>query len=227
MTDHGILFKPEMVRAGRSGLKTQTRRILPPLPSSDEKYPTPVQLMCRSCGVGEKEFKSDRCRCQPAHLEWTPCSLPRYRIGDRLWTRESWRTASPAYDDLPPSDMGGEEDILYEADGLDGIRSKGRFRVGMHMPRWASRSTLIITAVRVQLLQEINDEDSLAEGVTVSGAVAGTDVDIDGDWWPGGPRRQYQRLWNSINQDPGIRWHDNPWVVAYTFTWHNKNIDNL
>lgn len=51
----------------------------------------------------------------------------------------AWRTENRAYDDLAPSDMGGEETILFEADADWKLnKTVGRLRQGMHMPRWAS-----------------------------------------------------------------------------------------
>lgn len=200
MADRPILFSAPMVRALLEGRKTQTRRVLRPQPIGFDWF----DLKCK----------------------------PRLTRGDRLYVREAWKTHA-AYDDISPAEMGGDEAILYVADGAHqtwgypAISKIGRRRAGMHMPRWASRLTLVVTDVRVQQLQEINDDDAIAEGVTMEGATAGIDVDIDGGWWPGGPRNQFRRLWDSLNAARGHGWETNPWVVAVTFTVHRQNIDAM
>jgi hypothetical protein len=73
------------------------------------------------------------------------------------------------------------------------------------MPRWASRIQLEVTEVRVQLLQEISDDDARAEGCSGIPDV----VDVT-------PREEYSHLWDKIN---GKRapWASNPWVWAVIF----------
>lgn len=233
MVDRPILFSPPMVRALLEGRKTQTRRALKPL-LDDDGQPC-SRLMCRGCGVSEREFKDGKCNCAEPALEWTPVGPMRFRVGDRLWGREAWRTFV-SLDDVPPSQLlNGKRGagVRFEADGRtlgvskDGrphyqhavppadLAAYGRQRAGMHMPRWASRLTLDVTGVRVQRLQEITEEDALAEG-------AGKPYTGDGD--PPfteratlvSSRRQYRNIWEKIN-GPGS-WDENPWVVALTFS---------
>lgn len=67
-----------------------------------------------------------------------------------------------------------------------------------NMPRWASRITLEITAVRVERLQDISEADAIAEGGTEHFNI---------DWF--GP------LWASIY---GVdSWNANPWVWVIEF----------
>ena len=68
---------------------------------------------------------------------------------------------------------------------------------------WAARIWLPVTAVRVERLQEITDEDAKAEGVPDYGD--GTPFDF---------RWGFQQLWDGIN---GKRhpWPSNPWVAVY------------
>ncbi len=122
----------------------------------------------------------------------------KYCVGDRLWIRECFARR-----------MGG---FYYRADAnLAGIT----WKPSIHMPRCASRITLEVTAIRLQRVQEISEEDAIAEGVQ-HGNVAGQDVDIDGDVWNGAYRKAFSILWDQIN---GARasWSDNPWVWAITF----------
>nr|WP_053000396.1 hypothetical protein [Sphingomonas sp. Y57] len=97
--------------------------------------------------------------------------LRRCQVGDRLYVREHWKVPT-AYDDLAPSDLGGEEAVRYLADGAianlwggDRTTLFGKHRQGMHMPRWASRLMLIVEDVRFQRLQEISEADAIAEGL--------------------------------------------------------------
>ena len=48
----------------------------------------------------------------------------------------------------------------------------------------------------MESLWDITDDDAIAEGVTLDGAVVGHDFNIDGEWWAGGPRNQFRRLWD-------------------------------
>jgi hypothetical protein len=83
-----------------------------------------------------------------------------------------------------------------------------RWKPSIHMPRWASRITLEITAVRVERLQDISEADAMAEGVL-----------IDGIGNPGGPMRVSQRafkiFWQVINGPES--WAANPWVWVVEF----------
>lgn len=221
MTDRPIIFSAPMIRALLEGRKTQTRRVVKAQPGNAARgcYHRPdgrwiwVSAPRPDNGVGLEGVGISN-----------PFRLP-YAPGDRLWVREAWRSAS-AYDDLSPSAMGGEEPIRYEADeawqtwgwGVP-LRTVGRFRSSMHMPRWASRLTLTVTDVRVQRLQDIRTMDAIAEG-------------IDLPWVPGGTLAimaqgiatdGFRALWNSIHGPEA--WAANPWVAAISFTVRQGNID--
>jgi len=88
----------------------------------------------------------------------------------------------------------------------------------MFMPRWASRITLDVTAVRIERLQDISEADAIAEGCKALDHVQWrTFVEADA----GEPYRQhtardaYSALWEHIN---GIgSWDLNPWVWVVEF----------
>ena len=90
-----------------------------------------------------------------------------------------------------------------------------RWRPSIHMPRWASRLTLVVTDVRVQRLNEISGADCVAEGIEVVNKCFGETKDA------------FHKLWDSINDARGHGWGANPWVVAVTFETHKCNIDHM
>jgi hypothetical protein len=163
---------------------------------------------------------------------------PAFVFGDRLYVRESWRCEA-RYDDLAPRDIPSSAPIYYAADPDPRDSDPGcagRYRHGRFMPRWASRLTLTVTEVRVQRLQDISEDDALAEGVEMESAdppfyyVPGiwphslTAVGIEE---PGGrhAERSFAKLWNSLHGADA--WERNDWVAAYTFTVQRGNIDQI
>ncbi|TIX28793.1 hypothetical protein [Mesorhizobium sp.] len=239
MTDRPILFSAPMVLALLAGTKFQTRRVLNPQPEHLQVYDwkgkrlhdSEYRHWCWKGHVGADNWDDITKQLSPF--------LP-YAVGDRLYVREAWRT-SMAYDDISPSDMGGEEPIQYIADsavetfGWRGVAVPGRFRQGMHMPRWASRLTLTVAEVRVQRLQDITEADAIAEGTeclappsgTFAGGwrVYGTPPEAGGMW--SSARDSYHNLWDTLNADRGYSWAEDPWIVAVTFSVIKQNIDQV
>lgn len=210
MTVRPIIFSAPMVQALLAGRKTQTRRLVPE--NIQDKY-YEYDDFCRNVSVGiptsrewEVEFFSERCR---------------YRVGDLLYVREAWRAGycTTIYDEtlgrVPrPSDLKPESTAIeYLAD--DTFELGGDDRPSIHMPRWASRLTLSVTDVRVQLLNEISEKDALAEGMTFP----------EGMQWGCDPIDAFKSLWQSLH-GPGS-WDQNPWVVAISFTVHKVNVDSF
>lgn len=239
--DKPILFSPAMVRALIAGTKTQTRRVAM---AADEIARGPwvrVRPPTEDHGwqVGLERFNS-----------WRPVRLT-YNVGDRLYVREHWRIARQ-YDAVRPRDLDPRTmTVLFEAGGSisnetgrwvpsrwptpddDRPSWAGRLRVGMHLPRWASRITLDVIGARIERLRDITEADAIAEGVErvdePAGVYAGswrfyTAPPSEGAAWSN-PRDSYLDLWDAIN-GPGAAAKD-PWVSVTTFRVTMGNIDVL
>lgn len=237
MGDRPILFSAPMVRALLDGRKTQTRRIMKPQPPTREQFKGSDFGLCPAVAEGVKVYSVNDIARLPKHpTKWdlvgsvgvardagfSTTYNTRHAIGDRLWVRETWRTTA-ALDDTKPADMPPDSLVSYDADYdqelNDGYR--GKTRVAIHMPRWASRLTLTVTDVRVQRLQEISHADAIAEGlewVAPTWGVSGL-----AQSWSADPWQSYAALWNSINRESPLA--ANPWIVAVTFTVERRNID--
>ena len=161
MKERPILFSGPMVRAILEGRKTQTRRPVKPQPPAyiDELYGgelrqrAPYQLECHESGcVLGYGFEDD-----DGLLYRCPFGVP----GDRLWVRETFATINR---------LAGCE--LYRQGKDDGVRYRATWakshswgwRPSIHMPRWASRITLEVVSVRVERVQDITNNDAMAEG---------------------------------------------------------------
>ncbi|NOK05795.1 hypothetical protein HNV27_30205 [Myxococcus xanthus] len=123
--------------------------------------------------------------------------------GDRLWCKETWRTAAKLDGQSPTAiakactDLGYRSPwapLQYEADGARVNWNEadwgqaGKTRVSIHMPRWASRLTLEMVSVRFERLHDITDEDAKAEGLTCLSKDGGRTWKYgipDRDGWPG------------------------------------------
>ncbi len=210
MTDRPIIFSAPMVRALLDGRKTQTRRVL------GNSGPGRGRSNIFSAQIGW----SDSYVLDPGNANWRERDTP-YAPGDRLWVREAWRFDAE-WDDCPPREFDGADAIHYEADGETRLHlwgnpfTPGRLRPPIHMPRWASRLTLLVTDVRVQRLQEITAEDVTAEGIPFE-----ADALAPYEW----SVARFADLWNTIHGPDA--WDANPWCAAISFTVHRCNIDKM
>ncbi len=222
--DRPILFSGPMVRALLAGRKTQTRRIID-FAGIDKVVDFVRVAFDRDTGVPIYEMKDAIgqfvTRPKGKHLVDYHFS-PRFAVGDRLWVREAWTTGAHL-DKVSPRDISQTQSIGYLADEHE-APWLGRFRPGMHMPRWASRITLTVTDLRIERLQAITKVDALAEGIGQYGRFYGVE---DGDWDDAclDPREAYGVLWAKINGQAS--WYANPWVVAVSFTVEQRNIDQV
>ena len=204
--DKPILFSAPMVRALLAGTKTQTRRIV-------KLHPDFRGSRGHENVASEWGWESDL----GDHISILDYARNKYPVGIALWVREAWRTESSAYDDLKPADMDADYTVLYDADADWKLnKSTGRSRVSIHMPRWASRLTLLVTDVRVERLHNISEDDAKAEGVEpqkLPGLGQGIAQAFNLTHRP--YISAYANVWNAIN-GPGA-WEANPWIVALTF----------
>lgn len=209
MADRGVLFSGPMIVALLENRKTQTRRIFNG--TIEETKPGVWHVASRHGGV----ITDDEARISELAADYVP-----YAVGDRLWVREAWATLKSG-DGIRAGNLWAGSPLIYYANAgtanlAEGVvPTWGRLRASMHMPRWASRLTLTVQRVRVQRLQEISEEDAIAEGAY---PIA---IGLKED---GAYRCWYHQLWDSLNA-ARAPWSSNPWVVAYTFNVRHGNID--
>jgi len=199
-----ILFSGSMVRATLADLKHQTRRIINPQPTNRPIYATPETTI----------------QCKEAH--WldadgihpgVPMKCKQGKPGDLLWVKETF-SAHGAFA------KHGTGRVNYRADKADGKEPSGlHWKPSIFMQRWASRITLEITAIRVERLQDISEEDAIAEGcfrIQESGhTYFANHQPPPAHGRSAHPIDAYRILWESIN-GPGS-WDANPYVWVIEF----------
>ena len=180
-----ILFSGPMIRAILAGRKTQTRRVAK-TKGIDCLGP------CGNSVTGDA-FLAGR--------DWVGNSVsikcPYGAPGDRLWVRETWRPQ-----DGMTLEYQIKDEIEYRAtDDRPKEPTDCHWKPSIFMPRWASRITLEIVAVRVERLKDISNEDCFAEGLPPETMK--------------GNRTWFGDLWEEINGKGS--WDLNPWVWVVQF----------
>ena len=204
-----ILFNTEMVRAIQDGRKTVTRRVVKPQPDG-----RPVPMTKDSCWPGYFAIQGTE----------KVVRLP-YQPGDILYVRETW--AKLWYVDPDGYTHYDQPMYYYAADGAPDITivdEKGfekddqriRWHPSIHMPKEAARLFLRVTDVRVELLQDIDDDGAKAEGANYQ--------DGKNVGWEEKMRRtaidRFAEIWdNTIKPADRLRygWEANPWVWVIEF----------
>ena len=239
-----ILFSGPMVRAILNGRKTQTRRVAKPQPETNPSVAKiffgkhPFSPSCfrgtpASGLVGGSErmawVAEDWCGNAIGVEEegWLKCTYG--QPGDRLWVRESFRI------------RGGDEYAYQKHQGSVVYREgcelidDGPWNPSIHMPRWASRITLEIEAVRVERVQDISENDAKLEGIEsvhcenfgawknytfeTSRPKHGVSISDERHRIVGyqSATKSFRSLWDSINAKRGFGWDTNPWVWVIQF----------
>ncbi len=197
MKQTGIIMSGDHPRKVLDGTKTQTRRVIVPQPELTAEFENTSTFRWKGLSITKEALIS---------------VCPYGQVGDRLWVRETFCEHT----------TGG---VIYRADEepCEGVYSYHKWKPSIFMPRWASRITLEITEVRVERLQEISDEDAIAEGIerhTDSGnnifwfEVAS---DYHGSTQSVTAIEAFGKLWDSLNAKRGYPWSGNWWVWVISF----------
>lgn len=213
MKERPILFSGPMVRAILEGRKTVTRRVVKPAP----------QMVTDHSAVPWEGDPGVLLRL----LEQSGRKCPYGQPGDRLWVRESLRYDSEYGHFYAAGGKHGEtvylcslldDDDKQTGPSYDGLLPE-RSVPSIHLHRRYSRILLEITAVRVERLQEITEQQALAEGIDLEQLADSqerydmvADHNMTGRPTAGG---EFRDLWASIN---GIEsWDANPWCWVVEF----------
>lgn len=205
-----MLFSTPMVQAILDGRKTQTRRVLKPQvrACSHQDYteaewknsPTEWTVKegyayCGLCGNGieySKNFSGIKC----------PYGQP----GDRIWVREKWK---------PNDILMGWPYHYYAANDTFTHPDNEKWKPPIFMPKAAARIWLEVVDVRVERLQDINENDAVSEGVEQNPDGSWRDYIAPARLWQDAAKPSFQSLWQFIN---GVEsWEANPWVWVVEF----------
>jgi hypothetical protein len=191
VTERPILFSTVMVKANLEGRKTQTRRTK----GLDDFINEPVLNIGK---VNGKEFKCGLVRRPDEYILIRPCYG---QPGDLLWVRETFCRQNGK--------------IKFKTDVNHGMDRYYNWKPSIHLPKSDARIWMMVEEVRVERLQDISEEDAIAEGVEMvfrnslykdyngSGLMFYTAA------------RSFMSLWESINGPTS--WDQNPyvWVIKY------------
>ncbi len=199
MTERGMIFNGEMVRAILDDQKTQTRRVMKPQP---DPCPAPRGGHWWPSNVFKTMLHVEE-EMQNGKGGWGGLvgdACPFGDVGDRIWVRETWAEAGASAPDLKLYRANYPAHVPTHYENVPPVEDV-RWTPSIHMPRWASRILLEITDVRVEQLNDISEEDARSEGI--SGSTA-RDV-----------KEAYAALWRSIYGSDN--WRANPWVWVIEF----------
>lgn len=211
MTERGMIFNAEMVRAILDGRKTQTRRPV--------KFPVLDKNL--GCELAGNELAGELSAGNYLNSAFG-------KPGDRVWVRETFQGPLFDYDLMDsyckdPTPFEKPEFCVYKADGVPAPEFYDAddelhccWRPSIHMPRWASRILLGITDVRVERLNAISEEDARAEGIIDGGCLNCGEPEPCGCANPEPDATDaFAYLWQSIYGQES--WNANPWVWVIEF----------
>lgn len=196
-----LIYGTRSIIAWRQGAKTQTRRLVNPQPDEPSWK---LRELHGGWGYLQPGWPPSS---PPKRVYWLAKVRQPYAVGDLLWIREGlmkyihtrYKTSYVIYQAdhtlAPPKGLMREWE--WQRDKLP----------AMFMPRWACRYYAKVLCVRPERLQDISDEDALAEGALVGNELR-HHYDAQYHGW-------YFQWWDELHKKPGTRSEDNPWVWVY------------
>lgn len=232
MADYPIIFSAPMVRgllreAEVPGTgKTNTRRLAW---SKEEDRVLSTEELCQ---LERKGWQAIDGAGEITTIA-KPSPWQKVQPGDRLWVKETWENS-----------IGAPDEVSYRAtvdrDAAEGWTPEEiaeiRWKPSIYMPRWASRLTLIVTGTKIEPLQDLSENDAIAEGVEPLhhgffpyGITTFLTAMIGGKEVPAqcclNARDSFRLLWESLYGRSA--WDANPEVVALSFRVIRANIDSV
>lgn len=215
MREHPMLVAGELIPALLDDTKTQSRRPVTTRNSRRQCCPNawPFDLDKATIDDGMYSMLGEM-HCQYLHVpfrrpdeDWSEQTqerwFPQIEPGDLLWVRETF--AGPF--------RGAYSKSIYRyraTDSLNPMPYRGKWTPSIHMPYDAHRIRLGVLEVRAQRIQDISEEDAIAEGIKRS--------ERTGKYLPGACDYAvwaFRELWESIYGKGA--WERNDWTWAYTF----------
>ena len=228
MLEKPILFSTPMVQAIIAFLKGMTRRTSG-LENVNED-PDNIEF------IRFQEYKDGSYRAIFQHkLADEPGSVkcPYGQPGDLLWVRETWCVTQPFDPETyyfgykcgiqPYSNKPASEEYNY--------LSPDKWKPSIHMPKAAARICLQVEEIRVERLNEISEEDALAEGVnyiTRTSGICYMDYRIGAYIFPFTAKKSFKTLFLSINGKPSPNRERGNYgkILSYTaIAWDQEDFD--
>lgn len=204
---HPILFNTDMVRAVLKGRKQVTRRMAKKIPVETRRVEVldDGRVKCHWGGYQTDTGAFCDGACTVSAL---------YQPGDILYVRETWNICNMDAEDnsmtfIYKADEAAEEktartvavsDAVYEKYELRMAENNPEWRPSIHMPKEAARIWLKVTDVKVERLQDIDDDGIVSEGLEI-----GCD---------------FENIWNATIKKSDLLhygWDANPWVWVIEF----------
>ena len=202
MLERGMIFNAEMVRAILDGRKTQTRRPV--------RFPVLDKNL--GCELAGNELAGELSAGNYLNSAFG-------KPGDRIWVRETFRVHSRATDvatlvyKASVRNSWTEQTHRVPVSVCNKPATPEKWTPSLHMPRWASRIDLLITGVRAERIQEISDDDVMAEGVQTDSHFLNHFFTMNHESIA--PKEAYRKAWEK--QYGGTSWEVNPWVWVIEF----------
>lgn len=211
-----ILFSTPMVQAILDGRKTQTRRIvkMPDLIEHPDWFryignSNDMEITRKAIPYDDRLYHEWQ-RVNSNEVSWV---IHSHKPKDILWVRETWG--------LQRNDWPEEADTPFYCYKADDETYLPKWKPSIFMPKAACRIKLKIINIRVEKLQDITEEDAIAEGI-------GYGFQMNAGWpdyqhiengvcelTQDSAGMSYASLWESINGKGS--WEKNPWVWCLIF----------